>query len=176
MFYAYVGEKTRGPIVALDKERVKEIKKMNQDGELPDELVDRIAQMAFESTQEKEIEYEDVTGEIELPALQKKKRPNKKKRPSNKSGNKPRGEGSSDNKPNEGNARGRKPNPRNKQTRTNKPKQNAQGNPETPNAEGKQNPGDKPVNKRRPNKRRNNKNKPNSGPKPDEGGEKKSDV
>ncbi|MFT6783850.1 MAG: hypothetical protein ACJA1A_003792 [Saprospiraceae bacterium] len=176
MFYAYVGEKTRGPIVALDKERVKEIQKMNKDGELPDELVDRIAQMAIENAQEKEIEYEDVTGDIELPELQKKRRNNKSKRASNRSGNKPRSEGSSDNKSTEGTTKGEKPNPRNKQNRNNKPNQNVEGKPENPNKEGKQSPKNKPTNKRRPNKRRNNNNKPNSGPKPSEGGEKKSDA
>ena len=186
MFYAYLGEKTRGPIVALDKERVKEIQKMNKEGELPDELVDRVAQMAIEMAQEKEIEYEDVTGEIELPELQKKRRNNKKKKPSNRSGNKPKGqqpkgqqkgsqkpkgEGASDNKPNQGGNKKRKPTPRN-----NKPKQNTEGKSETPNADNKQNAEGKPANKRRPNKRRNNNKKPNSGPKPNEGGEKKSDV
>jgi cell fate regulator YaaT (PSP1 superfamily) len=175
MFYAYVGEKARGPITALDKDRVKEIQKMNKAGELPDELVDRIAQMAFESTQEKEIEFADVTGEIELPALQKKRRPNKKKRSGNKSNNKPKAQGSSDNKPNESKNKGRKPNQRNKQNRNNKPKQNAEGKPGTQNAQNNQNSGDKPSKKRRNNKRRNNKNRPNRGPKPNEGGEQKSD-
>lgn len=173
MFYAYLEEKTRGPIVALDKERVKEIQKMNQDGELPDELVDRIAQMAIESAKEKEIEYEDVTGEIELPSLEKKRRNNKKKRPSNRSGNK--GENSSDTRSKQDGNSERKPNPRNKQNRNNNPKQNDEGKPETPNTEGKQNSEANPANKRRPNKRRNNKTKPNSGSKPNDGGEKKSD-
>lgn len=185
MFYAYLGEKTRGPIVALDKERVKEIQKMNKAGELPDELVDRIAQMAIESTQEKEIEYEDVTGEIELPELQKKRKNNKKRKPSNRSGNKPqtKGEGASDSKPNQGANKGRKP-----KNRNNKPK--AEGTPTTKpgttKADAKQNPEGKPANKRRPNKRRNNKKNitnsgpkpeggPNPGPKTNTGGEKKSD-
>lgn len=82
MFYAYLEEKSRGPIVSLDIARVKEIQALNKAGELPDELVDRIALMAIESAQEKEIEFEDVTGEIELPSLEKKRRPNK--RPSNR--------------------------------------------------------------------------------------------
>ena len=190
MFYAYLGEKSRGPIVALDKERVKEIQKMNKEGELPEELIDRIAQMAIDSAQEKEIEYEDVTGEIELPELRKKRRNNKKKRPSNRSDNKPKrqsgnqqkdasnnnGEGATDNKPSQAKNKRRKPNPRNKQNRNSKPKQNVEGKAEAPtnnkqNTEAKP----KPTNKRRPNKRRNNNKKPNPGAKPNDGGEKKSD-
>lgn len=190
MFYAYLGEKSRGPIVALDKERVKEIQKMNKEGELPEELIDRIAQMAIDSAQEKEIEYEDVTGEIELPELRKKRRNNKKKRPSNRSDNKPKrqsgnqqkdasnnnGEGATDNKPSQAKNKRRKPNPRNKQNRNSKPKQNVEGKAEAPtnnkqNTEAKP----KPTNKRRPNKRRNINKKPNPGAKPNDGGEKKSD-
>ena len=186
MFYAYLGEKSRGPIVALDKERVKEIQKMNKAGELPDELVDRIAQMAIESTQEKEIQYEDVTGEIELPELQKKKRRNNKKRKSNnrssnkpkgqrggqqKGAQKPKGESTSDGKSNQNQSKGRKPKSKNNQNRsTSNP--NTKGKTE---GTGKQNPEAKSGNKRRNNKRRNNNKKTNNTSKPENGGEKKTD-
>jgi len=186
MFYAYLGEKSRGPIVALDKERVKEIQKMNKAGELPDELVDRIAQMAIESTQEKEIQYEDVTGEIELPELQKKKRRNNKKRKSNnrssnkpkgqrggqqKGAQKPKGESTSDGKSNQNQSKGRKPKSKNNQNR-NTSNPNTKGKTE---GTGKQNPEAKSGNKRRNNKRRNNNKKTNNTSKPENGGEKKTD-
>jgi len=171
MFYAYVGEKVRGPIVALDKDRVKEIQKMNKAGELPDELVDRIAQMAFEQTQEKDIEYADVTGEIELPSIKKKRR-NKKRRPNNKK-KKQEGGNNSPNAKTDG-APQKKKNPRN--NRNKKPKSGSnQDQKQNTNTEGKQNSGNKPSNKRRNNKRRNNKNRPKSGSNPNKGGENKSD-
>jgi cell fate regulator YaaT (PSP1 superfamily) len=190
MFYAYLGEKSRGPIVALDKDRVKVIQKMNKAGELPDELVDRIAQMAIDSAQEKEIEYEDVTGEIELPELQKKKRRNKKRKPSNRSGSGSKArnegqqkgtnkeEGSSDSKPNQGAKKGRKPKSRNNRNRNNKPKQNSEGTPNNKSESnaGKQNPESRQAKKRRPNKRRNNNKKSSNGPQVEGGGEKKSDI
>ncbi len=100
MYYAYEGEYMRGPIVALDKERVKEILAMNAEGAKPSELVDARAQML--EVVEKEIEFADVTGEIELPNIKRKKRKGNRNRPSNRGksqrsgrkpqGNKPKGE------------------------------------------------------------------------------------
>ena len=51
---------------------------MNKAGKFPDELLDRAAQIELEESKESEIEYADVTGEIELPTIKKKKRRNKK--------------------------------------------------------------------------------------------------
>lgn len=148
MFYAYLEEKSRGPIVSLDKERVKEIQRMNKEGELPDELVDRIALAALEEAQEKEIEYADVTGEIELPSI-KKKRNNRKKKPSNKS----RGQ------------KGPRPNDKNKTSNSNS-KGQSKSDGQKQNQDKKEG---RPTNKRRPNKRRPNKNRSNNqgGPKKD---------
>jgi cell fate regulator YaaT (PSP1 superfamily) len=87
MYYGYSDEKTRSPMVALNVERVKEIQKMNKLGELPDELIDRVAQIEFENSQVKEIEYADVTGEIELPSINKKKRRNNRNKRSPKTQN-----------------------------------------------------------------------------------------
>jgi len=90
MYYSYIDEKVRGPMVVLDTERVKQIQKMNKAGEKPDELVDRAAQIEIDSHIEKEIEYADVTGEIELPNVKKRKRRNNRKRRSgNKQSNRP---------------------------------------------------------------------------------------
>ena len=80
MYYGYTDEKVRSPMVALDVERVKAIQKMNKAGDLPDELIDREAQIEMDVAVEKEIEYADVTGQIELPNIKKKKRRNKRKK------------------------------------------------------------------------------------------------
>ena len=86
MYYGYTDEKTRSPMVALDIERVKKIQVLNKAGEFPDELIDRESLLEIENNKEKEIEYADVTGEIELPSIPKKKRRNNRNRkPSNKS-------------------------------------------------------------------------------------------
>ncbi len=134
MYYGYTDEKTRSPMVALDLDRVKAIQKMNKSGELPDELIDRAAQIEIESTQEKEIEFADVTGEIELPNIKKKKRRNnRKKRSNNKAntGNRPKNQGPSG-------------------------KQNQAKSGDSSNK--------KPSNKRRNNRRRPNKKSGNQGP------------
>lgn len=81
MFYTIIDAKIRGPIVALDKDRVKEILAMNKKGELPDDLVSYDTAALLET--EKEIGFEDVTGVIELP-VEKKKRKSRNKRRSNK--------------------------------------------------------------------------------------------
>ena len=88
MFYTIVDAKIRGPIVALDKERVKEILAMNKKGEVPDDLVSY--EMAALKESEKEIGFEDVTGVIELPVEKKKRRSGSrnKKRPNRNRQNK----------------------------------------------------------------------------------------
>ena len=84
MYYAYTNEKVRGPMVALPKDRAAEIKAMNKQKEYPEDL---LAEPDF-SEMEEEITFADVTGEIELPALKKKK-----KRRNNRGRNKNRPQG-----------------------------------------------------------------------------------
>jgi cell fate regulator YaaT (PSP1 superfamily) len=139
MYYGYMDEKTRSPMVALDIERVKEIQKINKAGELPEELIDREALLEIESTQEKEIEYADVTGEIELPNIKrKKKRPNRKKRPGGRTNRAPENKAKPENT-------------------SNKPKYSGPTN-----QSGAATPGD--AAKKRPSKRRNNRRRPNNQP------------
>jgi len=89
MYYGYTDEKVRSPMVALDIERVKKIQEMNKAGELPDELIDKASLAEIGVEEEKEIEYADVTGQIELPNIKRKKRRKKrKKRPSSSSSKK----------------------------------------------------------------------------------------
>lgn len=140
MFYAYIEEKTRGPIVALDKDRVKEIQRMNKAGELPDELVDRVALAAIEETQEKDIEFADVTGEIELPSIKKPRRNNRKKKRSGGQRNATQKKGAS-----------------NQQTKSQEAKQSNGSDAKGGQPSAKGSP--KPKNKRRNNKRRPNQNR-----------------
>lgn len=79
MFYSYIEERGRGPIVSLDKERVKEIMAMNANGEFPEQLVDFASVPAVDPNQEVEIDFEDVTGDFELPAIKRKKKRNNRK-------------------------------------------------------------------------------------------------
>ncbi len=131
MYYGYTDEKTRSPMVALDIERVKSIQRMNKSGEFPDQLIERSAQIEIDSNQEKEIEYADVTGEIELPNIKKKKRRNNRKK---RSGNKPN---KKENKENSGNR---------PQNQSSGGKQNQASSGDSSNR--------KPSNKRRNNRRR----------------------
>jgi len=92
MYYGYSNTKVRGPMVPLPKERVALIKEMNRNGEKPDELLEP---HKYEE-EVKELEFADVTGQIELPV---EKRRRGKKRRSGKSSNR---------------GKSRKPNNRNK--------------------------------------------------------------
>ena len=77
----------RTPIVALDKERVKHIQSLNKKGEYPEDLMDKAAMLAAEEVKEPEVEFADVTGQLELPNEKKKRRrPNKKRRPTQAKG------------------------------------------------------------------------------------------
>ena len=145
MYYGYTDEKTRSPMVALNVDRVKEIQKMNKSGEIPDELIDRAAQIEIDNNKEKEIEYADVTGEIELPSIKKKKRRNNRNKRSGNtqnqtSGNKKSSENSTGNSP-------QSKNPQNKQTQaksgeTNQKRTAKKRKNKPPRKSGNQNPSD----------------------------------
>lgn len=77
MYYSIQSEKVRGKVIALGTEQVWEIKKMNENGQFPEDL------LAYQikpdnALDTEEMDFADVTGEIELPALKKNRR--KKKR------------------------------------------------------------------------------------------------
>lgn len=127
MFYMYDDFTMKGVFHPMDKERVKEILALNAKGVLPDDL-SAFSVQAIEK--EKEIGFADVTGEIELPSIRKKKKKAKGRRPDERpvqgaSGNQPQ-EGRPERKPedrqsggqrrnerNEGNSRGPNRNERN---------------------------------------------------------------
>lgn len=170
MFYAYIGER-RGPIVALDKDRVKEIKTMNKAGEFPDDLMsyDQIMQ---ESKTDKEIEFADVTGEIELPSIKKnkrkKRRPNNRNKGNNKQENRQKQGGRSNDQRKKSNSNNNSNKSKSNNNTANKSKSNTANSSNNKsdtnakkqgdNATGKSNTGGKKPNRRRPNNRKNNQN------------------
>ncbi len=79
MYYAYEHDGNRGKVFALEAGRVREIKKMNERGEKPADLVDMAT--LIEEAKETEMDFSgDVTGVIELPPEEKRRRKKKKRR------------------------------------------------------------------------------------------------
>jgi len=79
LYYAYQTDRGRSNITAVPAERVKEIKDLNRQGEIPEGL---LTEQYIESTMEgEEVEFDfndDVTGVIELPAEKKRRRGRRK--------------------------------------------------------------------------------------------------
>ncbi len=146
MYYSYSNTKVRGPMVAIPKDRVALIKAMNKKGEKPDDLLE-----PFQGVEEvKELEFADVTGQIELP-MEKRRRG--KKRRSGKSSNRGRG------KRPENKSRGSKSGPSNKPKsergepktdQSNKQKSDQKNSGQSkPNPPSNQKSGNKPPNKKK---------------------------
>jgi len=89
MYYMFDNDK-RGNFIAVEKNRVKVIKELNNKGFYPDDLLDNETLAAIREEQENTPDYEDVTGLIELPAEQRRKK--KKSRNKAKPGQPPRSE------------------------------------------------------------------------------------
>ena len=70
MYYIQILERGRGPVIAINKDRVKEILTINKKGEYPDVLGAELANIA---TQSDDMEYADLTGFIELPTRTKRR-------------------------------------------------------------------------------------------------------
>jgi cell fate regulator YaaT (PSP1 superfamily) len=158
MYFAINTERSRGPIVAIDRERVWEIKKMNQKGEKPESLVDPNAKRYDLPDQEDEIKFADVTGEIELPSIKKKRRPNYKgkgRKPNRN--NKKRG-------PNPNNKKGNRPSQNKGKKGENKEGQKRDSKEQKPGAGKPKNSGNK--NNKNRYKKKNNQNRNNNGNKP----------
>ena len=77
MYYMQILERGRGPIVAIDKERVTEIVKLNKNKEYPDEL--GASTYATIAPDVDDLDFEDVTGQIELPSKKRSKNRRKKR-------------------------------------------------------------------------------------------------
>ena len=87
LYYAYNDEHNRGKTFALKVEQVNNILEMNENGEKPENLID-LQYVSVEEGEEEDMGFEDVTGFIELPPEQKKKRrKNRRGRSSNRSRN-----------------------------------------------------------------------------------------
>jgi len=128
MFYAYRKSDNK-KIYTLDVERVKEIQALNKAGEFPQGLESYAIITEVEPTaEEKQQEFADVTGQIELKPLKS----NKKRRPNRKGG---KNRGKSANAQNKGGKQGKKP-----QGQGKKP----QGQGKKPQGQGKGQPRNKP--------------------------------
>lgn len=89
MYYAMEQDRGRGKIYALNLDQVKEIKALNKKGEKPVDLGPTVAMLAVVGDEDVEMDFEDVTGAIELPDEKRNKRRKKKRKkrggPRNKS-------------------------------------------------------------------------------------------
>ncbi|MFZ1704933.1 MAG: regulatory iron-sulfur-containing complex subunit RicT [Saprospiraceae bacterium] len=88
MYYAYDNDRSRSNFISVTKDRVKEIKQLNKKGIFPDEILDKETLAQIKEVQDNTPDYEDVTGQIELPIEKRRK---KKKRPSDRN-NGPQGQ------------------------------------------------------------------------------------
>lgn len=83
MYYGITTNQGRGPVVTLDKENVKDVLAMNRRKEYPETLASFISS----PIEEEEHDYEDVTGFIELPTKNKKRRSKNKNSKNKKQSN-----------------------------------------------------------------------------------------
>ena len=74
LYYSVEVEKGRNTVMALSLDRVKEVKGMNLKGAFPEQLQDPNALV-----EEEQLDFADVTGDIELPDVKKKKKKKKNK-------------------------------------------------------------------------------------------------
>lgn len=79
MYYSVKSETGRFLVVALNKDQVVDIKKMNEDGDRDINFFhyQALEDAAAKKEEEPEVEFADVTGEIELPELEKKRKKKK---------------------------------------------------------------------------------------------------
>ena len=153
MYYLQVLEKGRGPIIALHKDRAREIIEMNRNKEYPEELG---ASTYVTVAQEKDdLDFEDVTGQIELPTRKKKSRGGNRRR-----GNKHRSKSRNGERENRG-ARAQQGQKTKSSDNGSSSKNDGQGNNKSNRPSSKNSGKKKPFNKRR------NKFKKNRPPKDD---------
>jgi cell fate regulator YaaT (PSP1 superfamily) len=96
MYYGVSVDGRRGPVVTLDKENVKIILEMNKKNEFPDNLMSLQFKEESKLDEYEDMEYADVTGQIELPETKKRRRPSRSgsrrpKNPNQRRSNKPPG-------------------------------------------------------------------------------------
>lgn len=81
LFYAYQNENYRGRIVSLTVTQVKELLLRQKSGE---KIFDLTELETIKTVENEEMDYEDVTGVIELPPEEKKRRSKKRRKPRGK--------------------------------------------------------------------------------------------
>ncbi len=92
MYYSITKDNIRGPLLAISKEKVKKLLSLNKKGI----EIKNINSMEFESQKVKEfdedldLEFADVTGEIELPEIKRRKKNKRKNKRRNNPSNKQR--------------------------------------------------------------------------------------
>ena len=77
MYYSYSTSRGRGPILALDKSAVIELKEKIKKGEKLEDITSLRRPTKIEMKKEEEIKFEDVTGDIVLPELKRRKKKSK---------------------------------------------------------------------------------------------------
>lgn len=151
MYYIQVLERGRGPIIAIHKDRVKEILALNRKKEFPEEL--GASTYATVAQEKDDHDFEDVTGHIELPSVAKKKKGRNKRRPDNRRGSDRRGPRRPSREGQD--KRGASPkNERSSGSSNEKPNRDKKDGPKNERKDQSNN-----SDKRRPNKNRNNKNR-----------------
>lgn len=80
MFYTYEQGANRGRLYTLDLEKVQQVLDMNKRGELPEDLATLHIEVISTATEDVEHDFEDVTGVIELPPEEKKRRRGKRRK------------------------------------------------------------------------------------------------
>ena len=92
MYYGIQKDNIRGPLIALDKEKVKKLLELNKKGvHIID--INSIAYMEPVSAEEEKdanLDFDDGTGEIELPNVKKSRNRGRNKNKKRKSGNRPK--------------------------------------------------------------------------------------
>jgi len=79
MYYGYEHENGRGKIFAIETTRAQQIREMNKKGEKPADLVS-LQSITEGSEKEVEMDFEDVTGAVELPEEERHRKRRKKRR------------------------------------------------------------------------------------------------
>ncbi len=127
LYYSYDDPMLRGPMVALPKQRVKDIQEMNKAGEYPGDLLDVEAILKQEQEKSANVEFADVTGDIVLPETKKRRKGNHKNKRKGKSdsrnpqGKRPSGKGGDAKSGNNNNKSNKGPSPKGKKS-SNSPK------------------------------------------------------
>lgn len=153
MFYAYTEGRNRGKLYALNIEQVREIQKLNKQGEKPVDL--GLLVLISNESEEQEPDYGDVTGVIELPPEQRKKKSrNKRRKKSGNTNQQKAGEQGQGARPSRSKSKtSRRPQSDKSQKETSKPAENS-GAKQSPAEEGKNERPNRNRNRRRKSSRR----------------------